>query len=886
MTTWRRLFHRPDRDAELAREIRFYVDTATDENLACGMSSEEARAAAIRKFGNASLIREEIYLMNRISLIEKAWLDLRYGARITFKNPAFAATAVLILALGIGGNAAMFSVIRAVLLKPLPYRDPGRLVQVSVDNPRLTMPGGSFTALRYQEMRRAAKSFAALGVYSRFTEDMALSGRGEPEMFKGARVSANFLDVLGVRPALGRAFLPEEDTPGGPPVAMISSALWKRRFGADPHVAGRTAILNAVPYTIIGVLPAAFEFPIAELDVWVTRPTETSALPARFWPFVSSLKGFARLRPQTSLERARAEAEVLNRQYLAANPESLDGRAGMVLRLIPMQEQLVADVRPILWMLFGAVGCVLLIACANVASLLLTRSAWRARELAVRAAMGASRGRLIAQSLAESLVLAGAGGVLGVLLAKWALTAFAGMPAFNLPRAGEIQLDATVLAFSVAVSCVTGVLAGLLPSLQASDSNIADLLRESGAAAGRVWASRSWRFHFSSRRLLVAGQIGLSIVLLIGAALLIESMAALRSVNPGLQPANLLTARIALSPTRYDTPQKSAAFFDEVLRRTRALPGVSGAAWALAIPQSVLLRTNVQVGEAPEGDVTKWPMAQLQSVTTGYFHTLGIRIRQGREFDDRDNRPGAQPVVLVNETFARQLAPGANLLGQVMREGMDRSGWMQIIGIVGDVREGGLAADAQPEFYVLPRTHSSRSAYLMARTQVDPMQLVSAIRSQVLAVDRDQPLSNIATMDQVIESGMGRRRLTMLLLGFFAAIALLLATVGIYGTIAYSGAQRTQEMGIRRALGAQDGDILRLLLGQGLMLALAGTAIGIMGALVLTRVMKGLLFHISPADPSTYAGIALLWIMVAAAASYVPARRATRVDPAHALRVG
>jgi predicted permease len=731
-------------------------------------------------------------------------------------------------------------------------------------------------------MRKTARSFAGFGVFSRFTEDMALSGRGDPEMLKGARVSANFLDILGVRPVLGRAFIPEEDTPGGPPVAMISFRLWKRRFAADPKLAGKTALLNAVPYTIVGVLPAGFEFPVPELDVWVPRPAETSALPAHFWPFVATLKGFARLRPGAALEQARAEAGVLNRQYVTANPERLDSGPGAALRLVPLKEQLVADVRPILWMLFGAVGFVLLIACANVASLLLTRSAWRAREFAVRAAIGAARGRLVAQSLAESLVLAGAGGLLGMLLAKWSLAAITSMPAFTVPRAGEIRLDGTVLAFSVAISCLTGILSGLLPALQSPATNIANLLRESGATAGRAGRAMS-----NSRSLLVIGQIGLSIVLLIGAALLIESVAKLRSVNPGLQPANLFTARIALSPARYDTNPKILAFFDELLRRADALPGVRGAALALALPQSVAIRTNVQVGEQPEGDVSKWPMCQIQSVTPGYFHLLGIPVRQGREFDERDNRPGAPPVAIVNESFARLFAPGGdNLVGQVMREGMDRSGWMQIVGIVGDVREAGLAANATPEFYVTPRTHSSRTAYLVARTETDPLRLATAIRSQVLAVDRDQPISNIATMDQVIESSMGSRRLTMLLLGLFAAVALLLATVGIYGAIAFSGAQRTQELGIRRALGAQNHDIMWLMLGQGLTLALIGSALGIGGALVLTRVMQGLLFRISPTDPATYITVALLWVVVALAASYIPARRAARIDPAHALRVG
>jgi len=822
--------------------------------------------------------------------LDNLCLDVRYALRSARRNPAFAATAILILALGIGGNTAMFSVVRAVLLKRLAYSSPDRLVEISLDNPRLPASTGAFTILRYDDLRNNSRSFLSVGAYSRLTEDMALSGTGNPEMLKGARVSANFLDILGIPPAVGRAFIPAEDEPGAAPVAMISYRLWKRRFAGDPDLPGKAVIFNSIPHTIIGVLPAGFEFPRPDLDVWVPRPSETSALPSRFWPFVTTLRGFGRLRPGVSLDQARAEAAVLNRQYLAANPARLDGRAGASFRLIPMKEQLVSGVRTILWLLFGAVGFVLLIACANVAGLLLTRGAWRAREFAVRAAIGAARTRLVAQSLVESLILAAAGGLLGVLLANWVLATITHMPALALPRSGEVRLDSAVLAFSIAVACLTGILSGLLPALQAPASNIADLLRESGAAAVGAGAARFGRMRqlgLNSRGLLVIVQIALSIVLLIGAALLMESVVRLRSVDPGLRPADLFTARIALSPARNDTNPKILAFFDELLRRVSSLPGVRGAALSLALPQSVALRTNVQVGVQPEGDVTKWPMCQLQTVTPGYFRLLGIPIREGREFDERDIRPDAPPVALINESFARLFAPhGESLVGQVMREGIDKSGWMQIAGIVGDVREAGLAAEPTPEFYVTARMHSSRTAYLIARTESDPLRLAAPIRTQVLSIDRDQPISDIATMDQIIESSIGSRRSTMLLLNLFAAIALLLATVGIYGAIAFSGVQRTQELGIRRALGAQDHDILRLMLGQGILLALIGSALGIAGALTLTRLMRSLLYRISPADFLTYLGVTLLWIAVALAASYIPARRAARIDPAQALRIG
>ena len=824
--------------------------------------------------------------MSSIRFFETVWQDLRYALRTMRKNPAFTLTAVLTLALGIGGNTAMFTIIRVVLLKPLEYRDPDRLVRVSADYPKLNSWDAGFTNAVFEQTRAASRSFSGLGAYLLSPESMILSGAGEPEALRAARVSGNFLNILGVRPVVGRGFQADEDKPGGPAVAMMSSELWQRRFGGDPKVSGKVVTLDATPYTIVGVLPQGFQFPVSGVDVWVARPAEWSALPRRVWNIVPYLAGFARLKPGVSIEQARTEMNVLSSQF--ATPGF--GNSAPRLRIEWLKDQLVQNLRPTLWILFGAVGFVLLIACANVASLLLARSSSRLREFAVRAAVGAARGRLIRQLLAESVVLSLMGGLFGVLLAEWALRAVPHISALNLPGIGQIRADSTVLGFTIALSVTTGVLFGLFPSLQISRPDLADELRESGAMAGRGSPARGV-FVLTARGVLVVGQIALSIVLLIGAALLMKSFARLHNVDPGFNAANLLTAKIALPPVRYDTGLKKKAFFDELTQRVGTAPGVRGAAAAMSIPTTSWIRTNIQIeGQPWEQDPNKWPSVQLQSITPTYFRTLEIPLRRGREFTSRDNTPGAAPAIIVNESFARRFWPaypnGQNPVGQYMREGADKTGWVEIVGIVGDVHEGSLRSDAGPEFYVPSIMHPPQTAYLVVRTQGHALRFVNLVRNQVMAIDPDQPISDVKTMEGVFDLTLGQRRLTMTLLGSFAGVAVLLAVIGIYGVIAYSVAQRTHEVGIRRALGAQQSDILRLVLGHALNLALAGISIGIGGAFALTRIMKNLLFHVSATDPVTFVGIAPLFAMVALAASYIPARRALHIDPMAALRVG
>ena len=799
--------------------------------------------------------------------------DLLYGLRTLRKNPAFALTAVLTLALGIGANTAIFTMVHAVLLKPLDYRDPDRLMHVS---------GGS-TPTRFEEMKTAARSFTELGAFAVGKENVILSHADGPEALNGARVSANFLSLLGVEPVLGRSFLPEEDRPGGRPVAMISAELWRSRFGADTTIVGRTVTLAAVPHVIIGVLPAGFQFPFSGVDVWVTRPAEWSVLPAAARSLSPILNVFGRLKTGVDVEQATAEQAVFHRAYVKAHPGLLDAKPNSVEPVMPLRDRLVANVRSMLWMLFGAVGFVLLIACSNVASLLLERATTRSREFAVRAALGAGRGRLIGQMLAESVLLALGGGVLGVLLAKLSLSGISKMMALDLPRAGEIHLDSMVLGFTIGLSISTGLLTGLIPSLTATQSDLARALRASSdPAAPGARRAIPW---FSARGLIVVGQVALSMVLLISAALMVESLARLRRVNPGFQAARLLTMQIALPSARYDTVQKRAAFYDELVRRVESVPGVRSAAVTLTLPMTGFAGTAVQIVGQPTKKLNERPIVIVQNITPGYFRTMGIPLKRGRDFTihDRENSP---LVVIINESMARRFWPsypnGPDPVGQHLVTGLSAGG--QIIGIVGDIRQAGLAADARPGLYRPSAQVAPQSAMFAIRTEGAPRDFVNAIRGQVLAIDRDQPITAVKTMDEIVEESEGQRRSIMILLGIFAGAALLLAVIGIYGVIAYSVARRTKELGIRRALGAQQGDIVRLVLARALGLTLTGVLFGFGGAVALTRVMKNLLFQVSPTDPLTFAGIALLLIFVALAASYVPARRATHIDPMSALR--
>ena len=817
--------------------------------------------------------------MNGTRALDTIWHDTLYAARGMRQNPVFAATAILILALGIGGNTAMFTVIHAVLLRPLDYRDPDKLVRIS----------GGATPTRFAEMQSGARSFAGLGAYTR-QEDLTLAGGTEPEIVKGVRISADFLQILGIYPMLGRSFLPADDSPAGPPVVMISAGLWQRRFHADSRIVGKTAILAAAPYTVVAVLPPRFQFPFQGIDVWMTQPSESPAFAPKSRLLSPFLTVFGRLQPGLSLRQANAEMAVVHRQYAAAHPAMLDARPKTPVEVMPMKDVLVADVRTMLWLLFGAVSFVLLIACANVASLLLARAASRSREFAVRAALGAARTRLVGQLLAESVLLSSIGGVIGVLLAVWSLRAIPAismMTAFDLPRAGDIHVDWIVLGFAAALSIGTGALFGFAPSLGASRPDLMRVLRGSGPAAGQAVPTRILA-RFSGRGLLVVAQIALCVILLIGAALLIESVAHLRRLDVGFNPAHLLTLRVSLPLSRYDTDRKTSSFFQELVRQVRLSPGIRGATAAMTLPMTGFAGTPVQDAAKPPLRLNERPIVKLLIVMPEYFTTLHIPMRRGRDFNGQDI-DGAQRVAVVDEALARRFWPaypgGEDPVGQRLLIGGVHLEPVQIVGIVADVHQS-LEDSTWPEsVYVSFAQNPLPFAMLAIRTEGDPLRFTGMVREQVRALDRDQPIADVQTMDDLVDQEVGQRRLIVRLLGSFAGVALLLALTGIYGVISYSVTLRVHELGIRWALGARQSDILRLVMGQGLSLTLAGIGIGIGGALLLTRVMKSLLFEVSTTDPATFVGIGLLFVFVALAATYIPARRATRIDPMAALRI-
>lgn len=833
--------------------------------------------------------------MDLTASFDVVWRDLRHAVRTLAKSPAFAATAVVMLALGMGANTAVFSVIRAVLLKPLEFRDPNALVFLSVDNPKGNPRlNDRFSLAEFEQMRNGIRSFAAIGAYGANPENVSLSNGGhEAEALKGARISADLLDVLGVRPILGRTFREEEDRRGGPDVAMISAELWKRRFGANPAIAGQTATMDAKLVTIVGVLPGGFEFPFAGVDVWLPRPSEWSVLPARFWS-IPLLNGVASMKPGVMLEQARAEMKVFHSSYTRAHPALLMENNGAI-KVEWFKDRLVANVRSMLWMLLGAVTFVLLIACANVASLLLARALARSHELAVRAALGAGRGRLIGQLLVESLLLSVAGGCGGILVAQWTLSGMLAMGSLNrgsgsatalfLPGSDHIRLDAAVLGFTFLISLITGTLFGLLPALQASRPDVADVLRERGMGkASRGGATLG----LSVRSILVVAQTALSVMLLIGATLLLQSIARLQAVDPGFRTTHVLSMRIALSGNRYDTDQKRWAFFAELMRRVQSLPGVTSAGAALSLPTTTTnIGTDIEVEGQPRVRPEELPIAQVQSVTPDYFRAMGVPLLGGREFTDADDRPGARPVAIINESFARRFWPeyprGIDPIGQHVTEAFDRAR-LEIVGIVGDVHERAMAVPPSPEFYIPSVIHPLQTAWLAVRTDGEPLRMASAVRGELRAIDRDQAASEVRSMEALLDLAMGRRRLTLVLLGIFAALALLLSLIGIYGITAYSVTQRRQEVGIRRALGAQESDILRLVLVRSLAIVTVGAVVGVAGALALTRLLQEYLFEVSTTDPSIFIATTLLFLFVALLASLLPAIRAARLDPMAALR--
>jgi putative ABC transport system permease protein len=804
--------------------------------------------------------------------------DVRYSLRTLARNPSFTIVAVLALALGIGANTAIFSIIDAVLLRPLPYQEPEKLVKVWTNFTGIGLPNDRnwVSPPEFVDLRALNKSFSGVAAIS--GDSFNISTGGTPERVEGAQVSASFLDLLGVRPTTGRGFLPGEDQPGRDNVILLSHDLWQRRFGGDPAIVGRTITVNGRSYMVLGVLPPGFRYP-AEAEVW----TPLAITPEMLGPGYRGSHGLevlARIKSEVSLDQARADMRAVTSQIIEQNRDYPYRDRDFAVLLVPLLEETIGDVRTALFVLLGAVGFVLLIACANVANLLLARAAVRERELAVRAALGASRGRLVRQLLTESIVLSMAGAASGLLVAHWGLRALNTITETALPRIASVGLDARLLAFTVLVAVATGVIFGLVPAIQASRSITYDSLKEAGrgGTAGTL--------HHGLRRVLIVAEVALSLVLLAGAGLLVRSFLRVLAVDPGFHADRVLTVRVALPEARYSTPERIRAFYGELLDRIEHLPGVEAAGAVSSLPLSgsgssgtVTIDTNA----VPPENAT--PEADWRAITPGYFRAMGIALVRGRFFDARDNENGAR-VAIVDESLANTYWPNADPIGRRIKLGGRQSTrpWMTVVGVVRPVRYRTLEAASRIGLY-WPEAQNPRSALSLAiRTASEPAAMAATVQKQVLALDPDQPIYAVRTLEQLVSESVARRRLSMLLLSLFAGLALALAAVGLYGVLSYLVTERSHEIGIRMALGASRPQVMRLVLGQGLSLTLVGIAAGLAAAFGVTRLLSTLLFDVKASDPYTFGLMAVVLLAVATLAGFVPARRATRVDPMAALR--
>jgi putative ABC transport system permease protein len=869
----RALLRKAEMERELEEELRFHLEKEVEQNLARGMNAEEARLAALRSFGGVERVKEESRDVRGVRFLEELWQDLLYGARVLSKRPGFTLIAVLTLALGIGANTAIFSVVNAVLLRPLPYENSHELVQIWGTHPQLdTAPLSPANFLDWVEQNRVFERIAA------YTgQNFNLSGVDEPERIRATRVSAGLFELLRAQPALGRTFLAEEDQYGGHRVVILSHALWHRRFGGDPGVLGQTLTLNDQSYVVVGVMGPEFSFPRATTEMWTPIAFSQGERGTRDTNYISVI---ARLQPRVTLEQARSEMEALARRQQEQYPKS---NTGVGVKVISYKEQIVGDTRPILLLLLGAVGFVLLIACANVANLLLARATARRKEMAIRSALGASRRRIIRQLLTESVLLALAGGGLGLLLAFWGLGQLVALQPASIPRLTELSIDRGVLLFASAVTLLTGIAFGLAPALHASRLDPNDALKEGGKGTGGSGGRQRLR------SLLAVSEIALSLMLLIGAGLMVKSFWRLMHVDPGFDPGNALTMVVSLPASRYAQAERQVAFFQQAVERVSNLPGVVAAGVTTDIPLFGGSSTGFDVEGRPPYAPGQRPMVEYRSVSPGYFRAMGIPIVRGRTFTDQD-RNDAPAVVVINEVLARHYFPDEDPIGK--RLGFSKpTDWREIVGVARDTRNYGLDEEVKPEAY-MPYTQSSpdylagsvSGMILVARTASDPQNMVAAVKREVQELDRNLPIYNIKTMGQYLAESVERRRFIMLLLAVFAGVGLLLAVVGLYGVMSYAVSQRTHEIGIRVALGAQSSDVLKLIVGQGMLLTLVGIVIGLAAAYGLTRMMSSLLFGVGASDPWTFAGVAALLVGIALLACYLPARRATKVDPLVALR--
>jgi predicted permease len=798
---------------------------------------------------------------------------MRYAIRSLLKAREFTLVAVAIIAIGIGANTAVFSIVDAALLRPLPFTDSARLFILAGSNPKRAIADGPFSYPAFVEL--AARDSMLSGLAAITNERFNASDGDRPEQLPGARVSASFFDVLGVHPALGRTFTPAEDKTGAPASAVIGRRYWTRRFGGNPTAVGSTLILNGAPYTVVGALGIDLPPPFDDVDVWAPRVDEITGFPRSLIDGgLGYLTAVARIAPGVRVEQAQSEVDAIAHAYARANPTNTDADPDASLRLAPIRERTVGSVRSPLLLLMGAVGLVLLIACANVANLLLVRATARSHEAAVRIALGASRWDLTRWMCSESLLLSLTGGVLGVLLAYWSV-GLAGSALRGLPRGSEIALDSRVLAFSLAVSLAAGLIFGMIPSALAARQSPADALRGGGRGAT---ASRR-----GPRNALVIAEVALSLMLLVGAGLLLQSFVRLTRAPVGFRADGLLTFRVSLPTSTYADPAAMRSFIARLMPRLAATPGVARAAASMALPPAITTMAPYVTGDQPLIAIGERPVGQWSAVTPDYFATMGIPILAGRGIAAADTEQSPL-VVVISLGLARRAWPNASPIGRKILVGRF-PGFAEVIGVAGDVKNNGLAREPMAAMYTpYPQRPWPAMQFAVRSAGGDPLALVNAVRDAVRQVDREMPMTRVETMDVALADSISTERLMTWLLFAFAAVALVMAAAGLYGVIAFTVAQRTQEIGVRMALGADPRAVVRLVAAEGLRLTAAGMVAGTLAAAVVSRAMRGMLFDVSPADPITYAAVLVLFTATACAALVVPARRALRVDPLTALR--
>jgi predicted permease len=881
----RRVFQKEKTEKQLHAELRFHLDRQMADDVDSGFTAEEARRRAMLSFGGLEPIKEDCRQARRVNTLETLTQDVRYGLRMLRKNPGFSAVAVLTLALGIGASTAVFSVVNAILLKPLPYTNSDRIVMPELVSPPGVNLGSEYFPwgqIQFRMLTRDAHPFQAVGAFQ--SDSFNLTGSGDPSFLDGFRASAEFFPALGISPALGRTFTAEEDQPGHEYEVILSDRLWRERFGADRDILGRSVRLNGYTYTVVGVMPAGFVFPRAEeMPSSFNFPREAQlwvplAIPEAPKGGPSELAVIGRLKPGITIAQAQAAMDLVTKHAETQNPL---WKGWFTARVIPLARQVVGDTRLPLQLMLGAVGIVLLIACSNVANLLLARSLARKKEFTLRAALGAGHGRLIRQLLTESLLLAVTGGIVGLLFAKTGIYFVKLLGPTSIPRLGEVTLDVPVFAFALAVSLLAGILFGLAPAMGAARENLVDSLKEGSQRSGVNPASSRLR------NALLVSQVALALVLVISAGLLTRTFFRMLGTDGGFRGERVLTFQLSLPPLNYADEHHIVALYRNALERLRTIPGVQSAGIGETVPMGGEGESTViRMPDHPAISGKETPFANFTIISPGYFSSVGTPLLRGRDFLETDTAD-SMPVTIVNAAMEKKYWPGESALGKQVGPGSKRYPLLTIVGVVPDVKHISLREETTPEMYVVYTQKpwpSMRNMRVALSTKVDPASMTGSVREAVHSLDPDLPLAKVTTLTTLVDDSMSQPRFSMLLLATFAALALVLASIGMYGVISYSVGQRTREIGIRMALGAERSKVFGMILGQGARLAGLGIVIGLVGAVGVTHLMASFLFGVRPTDPLTFGGVVLLLLGVALLASYIPARRATRVDPMIALR--